>query len=69
MSNCGVVKMTDGDIWLVFPPPVRSPRRKEGVIKLAGSYLLQRKSPQAVSKSAGATRGGGGRGSGESERE
>ena len=36
MSNCGIVKMTDGEIWVVFQPPVRSQRRKEGVIKMVG---------------------------------
>lgn len=34
MSNRGVVKMTDGEIWAVFQPPVRSLRRKGGVIKM-----------------------------------
>ena len=36
LRNHGVVKMTDGEIEVVFQPPVRSQRRKEGVIKMAG---------------------------------
>lgn len=36
MSNCGVVKMTDGEIRGGVQPPVRSLRMKEGVIKMVG---------------------------------
>jgi hypothetical protein len=36
MSNCGVVKMMDREIWGSIQPLVRSLRRKKRVIKVAG---------------------------------